>query len=42
MALTGMMADGEITRERASELARLVLRENAMALYQLPPPRAAP
>jgi predicted TIM-barrel fold metal-dependent hydrolase len=40
MALTGMLADGEITRARASELARLVLRENAMALYQLP--RAAP
>ncbi len=33
IALTGMMADGEITRARASELARMVLRENAMKLY---------
>ncbi|HST11853.1 MAG TPA: amidohydrolase family protein, partial [Terriglobales bacterium] len=33
IALTGMMNDGEITRARASELARMVLRENAMKLY---------
>jgi len=33
LALTGMMNDGEITRERASELARMVLRENASRLY---------
>lgn len=33
IALTGMMRDGEITRARASELARLVLRDNARALY---------
>jgi hypothetical protein len=33
MALTGMMRDGEISRQRASELARMVLRENARALY---------
>ena len=33
IALTGMMNDGEITRERASELARMVLRENASKLY---------
>jgi predicted TIM-barrel fold metal-dependent hydrolase len=33
IALTGMMNDGEITRERALELARMVLRENAMKLY---------
>jgi predicted TIM-barrel fold metal-dependent hydrolase len=33
IALTGMMNDGEITRERASELARMVLRENAIKLY---------
>jgi uncharacterized protein len=33
LALTGMMNDGEITRERASELARMVLRENAAKLY---------
>jgi predicted TIM-barrel fold metal-dependent hydrolase len=35
IALTGMMRDGEITRARASELARMVLRENAKALYGL-------
>jgi predicted TIM-barrel fold metal-dependent hydrolase len=33
LALTGMTNDGEITRERASELARMVLRENAIKLY---------
>lgn len=33
LALTGMMRDGEITRARASELARMVLRDNARALY---------
>ena len=33
LALTGMMNDKEITRERAVELARMVLRENAMKLY---------
>jgi len=36
IALTGMMRDGEISRARASELARMVLRENARALYKLP------
>lgn len=35
LALTGMMNDGEITRERALELARTVLRENAKGLYGL-------
>jgi len=35
LALTGMMNDGEITRERALEIARMVLRENAMKLYGL-------
>ncbi len=35
IALTGMLNDGEITRARASELARMVLRENAMKLYGL-------
>jgi len=35
MALTGMMADGEIARERALEISRLVLRENAARLYGL-------
>jgi hypothetical protein len=29
------MQDGQITRERASELARMVLRENAINLYGL-------
>lgn len=33
LALTGMMNDREITRERALELARMVLRGNAMKLY---------
>jgi len=33
IALTGMMNDGEIDRQRASELARMVLRENANKLY---------
>jgi uncharacterized protein len=33
VALTAMMRDGEISRERAIALARLVLRENAKALY---------
>ena len=35
IALTGMLRDGEITRERALELARMVLRENAIRLYGL-------
>jgi len=35
MALTAMLRDGEISRARASELARMVLRENARALYGL-------
>jgi uncharacterized protein len=35
LALTGMMSDGEINRERAMELARMVLRENAAKLYGL-------
>ena len=33
IALTGMVRDGEITRARASELARMALRDNARALY---------
>jgi chemotaxis response regulator CheB len=32
IALTGMMRDGEISRARAVELARIVLRENAKKL----------
>ena len=38
LALTGMMNDGEITREKAVELARMVLRENAIRLYNLKMP----
>jgi len=41
MALTGMLRSGEITRARASELARMVLRDNARALYGLADGRAA-
>ena len=35
VALTEMMKDGEITRERALEEAGMVLRENAIRLYGL-------
>jgi predicted TIM-barrel fold metal-dependent hydrolase len=35
IALTGMMNDGEISRARAEQLARMVLRENAIRLYGL-------
>ena len=35
LALTGMMNDGEISRDRALELARMVMRENALQLYNL-------
>lgn len=41
MALTEMMKDGEITRARASELARMVMRENAIKLYGLTPVSAS-
>ncbi|HEY3990466.1 MAG TPA: amidohydrolase family protein [Acidobacteriaceae bacterium] len=34
IALTGMLRDGEITRKRAGDLARMVLRGNAEALYK--------
>ncbi len=33
IALTSMMRDGEISRERALELARMTLRDNARKLY---------
>jgi hypothetical protein len=33
IALTGMMNDGEITRSRALEIARGVMRDNALRLY---------
>jgi predicted TIM-barrel fold metal-dependent hydrolase len=36
IALTGMLLDGEITVRRANEIARMVLRENAIKLYHLP------
>jgi uncharacterized protein len=35
LALTGMMTDKEITRAQALNLARMVLRENAIKLYGL-------
>src|SRR5262245_36856626 len=35
LALTGMMEDGEVTRERALELAKMALRDNAIRLYKL-------
>jgi predicted TIM-barrel fold metal-dependent hydrolase len=35
LALTEMMRDEEISRERAVEIARMVLRENARRLYKL-------
>src|SRR5882672_1107978 len=35
LALTGMMNDHEITRGQAVELARMVLRDNAVKLYKL-------
>jgi len=38
LALTGMMRDGEIDRDRAKELARMVLRENAIAAYGIKVP----
>ena len=34
LALTGMLRDGEISRDRATDIARLVLRGNAEALYR--------
>ncbi|MGI8508039.1 MAG: amidohydrolase family protein [Gemmatimonadaceae bacterium] len=35
ISLSGMLSDGEITRSRAEMLARMVLRENAIAAYRL-------
>ena len=34
LALTGMVQDGEITRPRAAEIAKMVLTTNATNLYQ--------
>ncbi|HTD59288.1 MAG TPA: hypothetical protein VK679_01485 [Gemmatimonadaceae bacterium] len=36
IALTGMMNDGEISRDRAVQIARMVLRTNAAGLYGFP------
>ena len=36
LALTGMLRDGEINRERANQIALEVLRDNAKTLYKLP------
>ncbi len=36
IALMAMMRDDGISRDRALELARMVLRENARKLYRLP------
>ena len=36
IALTGMIQDGEITRERALELAHMALHDNAATLYAWP------
>jgi uncharacterized protein len=33
LALTGMMLDGEITREQASAIAHMVMHDNAAKLY---------
>jgi len=35
IALTEMMNDGQISRDRAFELAKMVLRTNAIRLYEL-------
>jgi hypothetical protein len=37
LALTQMIAAGDITRPRAAEVARMVLRDNAIRLYKLTP-----
>jgi predicted TIM-barrel fold metal-dependent hydrolase len=36
LALTQMMRENEITSQRAEELAKMVLRDNARVLYKLP------
>jgi uncharacterized protein len=33
LALTGMMQDGEITLDKAKQMAHMVMRENARQLY---------
>ncbi len=36
LALTAMQRDGEISPQRAAQLARMVLHDNAATLYHLP------
>src|SRR6185312_10780475 len=36
IALSGMLRDGDIDRDRAQALARMVMRENAATVYGLP------
>jgi predicted TIM-barrel fold metal-dependent hydrolase len=38
LALTRMIGAGDLTRPRAEEVARMVLRDNAVRLYSLRPP----
>ncbi len=35
VALTGMISEGEVSREQATQIARMVPRENAVKLYGL-------
>lgn len=42
LALTGMQRDGEITPQRAAELAKMVLHDNAANLYKLPLTQSKP
>lgn len=42
IALTGMERDGEITPARASQIAHMVLHDNAAALYHLPQQQPQP
>jgi hypothetical protein len=37
LALTGMMNGGQISREQAVRFGRMVLRDNAVKLYNLSP-----
>ena len=38
LALQGMVDDGDLSRERAIQVARLVLRDNALGVYRLGTP----
>jgi predicted TIM-barrel fold metal-dependent hydrolase len=35
IALTGMLLDGEVSRDRAEEIARMVMRDNGFSLYRI-------